>query len=60
MKEDPTERAAFDREVKRIYNGNWSQIAPEQSSFGKTMAIYANEVMKAADIISQCAKRKKR
>ena len=55
--EDPEERRAFDSDA-RLCGGPlqaiavaltiWSRAAPSQGSYGKILAIYANECMKAA------------
>jgi hypothetical protein len=61
LREDPEERRMFNEAVK-IYGDNplrqmagaltiWHQMAPEQGSYGKTLAIYANECAHAADVI---------
>ncbi len=61
IKEDPDERRMFDEAV-RLYGGSplrqmagaltiWHQMAPEHGSYGKTLAIYANECARAANVI---------
>lgn len=57
LPEDPAERREFDRAVT-IYGDPlramaatlsvWAQMAPEDGSYGKLLAIFANEAMKAA------------
>lgn len=57
LREDPDERRMFDHQA-RVCGGPlqavamaltiWSRDAPATGSYGKMLAIYANEVMKAA------------
>lgn len=63
LSEDRDERRMFDETVVR-FGGEplrqiavaltvWHQMAPKQGSYGKTLAIYANECAKAADEIAR-------
>lgn len=58
FKENPLERAAFDRETAAMFDGNpllhvaatlsiWQKVAPH-GSYAQLLAIMANEVAKAA------------
>lgn len=57
--EDPDERRMFDDEVARLCDGEpllqialalkvWHHMAPDRGSYGKVLAIYSNEIYKAA------------
>lgn len=57
LTEDPEERRMFDQQAKlcggplqaiAVALTIWSHAAPPRGSYGKVLAIYANECMKAA------------
>lgn len=62
LPEDPEERAMFDQFCRRLGGplravasglSAASAMAPQQGSYAKMLAIYANEVAKAADALGE-------
>ena len=59
LKEDEEERALFNRDVAKRYDGNvllliadnldcWSAVSPQQGTYSQRLAIFTNELRKMA------------